>query len=309
MRRIFKVRGDFTVKKTESFDFCNFYKKLVSHKVPLVLAVMVFLSVFCLWQNNYITVSRYTVKSENLPKSFDGYKIVQISDLHNKYLGDSHSYIYSVIKQENPDIIVITGDIIDRRNTDFTCAYIFLMKCASIAPTYCVSGNQESESIAPKEVMAIYEAAGVKSIDDKTEKIKEGKEFVYLSGISDGRFLTKNKEEAFEYYSAANVTLRGVVKEGGFNILLAHRPEYYSMYADAGADIVFCGHAHGGQIRLPFIGGLYAPGQGFFPKYTSGVNSIGEKTQMVITRGLGNSKFPVRVFNQPEVVSVTLKSH
>lgn len=289
----------------------GFREKIISYKLPLIIAAVVFVAVFCLWQNNYITVSRYTVDFENLPQNFDGFKIVQVSDLHSKYMGNSHSYIYKVLEREKPDIIVVTGDIIDRRDVDFTCAYIFLMMCQKIAPTYCVSGNQESDTIGPDSIMRLYESSGAKVLDDKSEIIKKGDDSICISGIADKHYLFKTdeeKEQIFQKNSSANRMLRKMVDYGKFNILLAHRPEYHDMYANAGTDLVFCGHAHGGQIRLPFTQGLYAPTQGLFPKYTAGVHKFGEKTQMVINRGLGNSRFPLRVFNYPEVTAVTLKS-
>ena len=294
----------------KKFSFPQFREKLIFYKLPLILVLVLFLAVFCLWQNNYITVSRYTVASENLPENFDGFKILQVSDLHNTYFGNSHSYIYGLMEHENPDIIFVTGDIIDRRDTDFTCACIFLMACSDIAPTYCVSGNQESDTISPGDIMTIYEASGATVLDDKSTTIKKGGDSIRISGIADKHYLfetDEEKEEILQENSSANRTLRRVTKEGEFNILLAHRPEYYEMYEKAGADLVFCGHAHGGQIRLPFIGGLYAPVQRFFPKYTEGVHKLGEKTQMVISRGLGNSRFPVRIFNHPEISVITLK--
>jgi predicted MPP superfamily phosphohydrolase len=106
---------------------------------------------------------------------------------------------------------------------------------------------------------------------------------------------------------AISTSLEGIIEENPYKILLAHRPELFSLYSTFGIDLTLSGHVHGGQIRLPFIGGLSAPNQGFFPKYTSGTYESNHSV-MVVNRGLGNSVIPQRLWNRPEVIALTLSS-
>lgn len=140
------------------------------------------------------------------------------------------------------------------------------------------------------------ESAGVVLLDNRTEELTlPGGGRLVLTGLCDDNL----RDGTLERLSAA-------WPEDAFTVLLAHEPQYIENYAKSGVDLVFSGHAHGGQIRLPLVGGLFAPGQGFLPKYTAGIYKLGE-TRMVVSRGIGGSLFPQRVFNRPEVVAVTLE--
>ena len=268
---------------------------------------------FCIWQNNDLTVSRSKVISERIPTEFDGFTIVQISDLHNKNFGKQQRRLMSMLVETQPDIIVITGDMIDSRRTDVEPALDFARQAVELAPCYYVTGNHENR--IPEEYQALkagLEEAGVTVLENEKAVLKRNSAVIKLFGVQDPTFnLYTLAEDEASVMSAQLTALQD--GEDGYTILLSHRPELFEVYVAAGVDLVFTGHAHGGQWRLPGIGGLVAPGQGFFPKYTSGAYhaiSCGEtgscETTMFVSRGLGNSLMPVRIFNRPEIVAVEL---
>jgi predicted MPP superfamily phosphohydrolase len=196
-----------------------------------------------------------------------------------------------------PDIIVITGDVIDGRRKKAEAALSFVSRASGIAPVYYVSGNHEWRYGRYNALRAQLRAAGATVLDNAGVTLKKEDDRIQLMGVKDLAF---GKESVFKK------NLRKLAAEScGMTILLSHHPEKIAFYAACGFDLVFSGHAHGGQVRLPFVGGLFAPGQGVFPKYTSGLHKVG-KTSLVVSRGLGNSLFPLRVFNRPELVLVML---
>ncbi len=240
-----------------------------------------------------------TYIGSDLPDSFDGYHIVQISDLHNKSFGQNNKALIALVQKENPDLIAITGDVIDERHTKEQIAISAMEAFSRLAPTYYVSGNHEISEGNYKEFLEKISDAGVAVLDNKSlELIKDG-ERISLLGLADASY--------FESRSELEKTLERLLLETNeFSLLLSHRPELFPTYAKDGVDLSLCGHAHGGQIRI--LGqGILSPHQGFFPKYTSGLYTV-QNSAMVVSRGLGNSRFPFRVFNRPEVVSITLKA-
>lgn len=273
-------------------------------KIIAILCVLLIASVYLIWGNNSVTVSQYTIAPDALPEQFDGYRIVQISDLHNKDFG---SRLIEKIGELKPDIIVITGDIIDGYSTKLSVAAEFAENACKISPVYYITGNHESRLPEEYEVLrAQMELFGVTVLDGKAVTLEKNGGEICLAGVDDPAFfgtylLGENEIQFKEALSSLKEQAGGKV-----SILLSHRPEYFDMYAELGFDLVFSGHAHGGQIRLPFVGGIFAPGQGFFPDYTSGVYESGE-TSMIVSRGLGNSLFPFRVGNRPEIVVCDLE--
>jgi len=263
---------------------------------------------FSIGQNNSIVVTPSDFVSEKIPDAFDGFRIVQISDLHNKLFGEDQENLLEKVRSEAPDIILITGDLIDRRKYDLQKAMVFIRGAVNIAPVYYVSGNHEAWSGHYETIKNSLLAAGVSVLDNSEIELKLGEDSIHLLGLADPDFLTTRYSEGTD----ASL-LKEILKEWSindtekFNILLSHRPELFDVYFDANIDLVFSGHAHGGQIRLPFIGALIAPDQGFFPKYTSG-RYTESKTTMFVSRGLGNSIVPQRLFNRPEIIAVTLRS-
>jgi len=271
-------------------------------KVIMMTVILFFIALFLYFQNNWIGVTHIHINFSNLGESFHGFKILHLSDLHNKEFGKGNSNLVKVIKDEEPDIIVITGDLVDSRRYREEPVLELIEGIAAVAPVYYVTGNHEVGCSDYSSLERRLKDMGVKVLRNSLHKIARGEDELYIGGIDDPLargYAYNGKEVVDEQITKA---LGGVE---GFKILLSHRPEMFPVYVSKGVDLTFSGHAHGGQIRLPFIGGLFAPGQGFFPKYTSG--AFEEKASvMVVSRGLGNSVMPLRIFNPPEVVVVTI---
>lgn len=259
-------------------------------------------------QNTYLKQTVYNIEVD---KAIDmkGYKIAQISDFHNTNSARLKNDIISALKSNKPDIIVITGDLIDSRRTNVETAKEFLEKLTAITTTYYVLGNHESRKTNIQEMLTMFSNTGVKILRDEKVKLQEKLELI---GLDDINFSISEREQ--KNLANPQITLKKTLKQNlenihykndAYTILITHRPEFLSTYAKCNIDLALTGHAHGGQIRLPGIGSLYSPGQGFFPKCTNGVHTENE-TKMVICRGIGNSKFPFRFNNRPEIVFVNL---
>ena len=272
----------------------------------IVVAIIAAIPLFCIWQNNAITITQIDYSNSNIPEEFNGYRIVHISDLHNKKFGKNQERLLREIRAVSPDIVVVTGDLIDRRKYDLNTAMVFINGAIKIAPVYYVSGNHEAWSGDYKNISEQLISSGVKILDDTEVKLTKGKGEIEILGLSDPDFLTSS------YMDGTNLSklkeyLRGLSDDSVFQILLCHRPELFNIYANEKTDLIFSGHAHGGQFRIPFVGGLVAPDQGLFPEFTSGAYTQNQST-MIVSRGLGNSIIPIRIFNRPELVVVTLQS-
>ncbi|KIL51499.1 phosphoesterase [Jeotgalibacillus alimentarius] len=268
----------------------------------IILLTVPILVVFFNYQNNALTMSSYTITSEKLQESFDDFKIIQLSDLHNKSFGENQEKLVDVVKQAKPDIIVISGDIIDSRRYNEEPALTLAEEMVQLAPVYYVSGNHEERSGKYDDLREKLIAAGVKVLTNETVTITYEEDSFLLAGvedpvISDATAAEENLKQAFSEADTEQ-----------FTILLAHRPELFSLYREYGSDLILSGHAHGGQFRIPFLGGVVAPDQGLFPEYTSGIYEMDGST-LLVSRGLGNSIIPFRIFNRPEVVEIILKNN
>lgn len=254
-------------------------------------------------QNHQLDISSFVYHNEKLPGSFHGFRILQVSDLHNARFGFHQKKLMKEIQLASPDIILISGDLIDKRRcrkNNIQPALRFVKEAVKIAPVYYVPGNHEATSeIYPylKERLLAY---GVEVLGNSMVELSRNEEAITLIGVKDPKFYI-HEPQRFQH----NLQTLKQMSDNQFHILLSHRPEYFDFYAACGFDICFCGHAHGGQIRLPKIGGLYAPNQGIFPKYTNGRYVKGDTT-MFVSRGLGNSKAPLRIHNHPQLVLVRL---
>lgn len=254
--------------------------------------------------NNGLEVTEHTLQLRNLPPEFDGFRIVQVSDLHEKSFGRNQERLIEQLRRSRPDIIVVTGDIVDRRRYNETPGLELIRGAARIAPVYFVSGNHEWRSGRYPDFARRLTRAGAVVLKDEHVALSRGGTTIFLAGIDD-----PIRERGRLY--PADAVRQGLdnalvdIEDSDVTVLLAHRPELFSVYVPYGVDLIFAGHAHGGQIRLPFVGALFAPDQGLFPKYTTGVYSMGSAS-MVVSRGLGASVIPFRLFNRPEVVAVQL---
>ena len=279
----------------------------IKKRQMLILFILVLtMYVFVIWENNSITITSSEYSSQKVPPDFDNFTIAHVSDLHNKRFGKDQSILLKKLTSTSPDIIVITGDLIDRRKYNLDIAMEFIEGALEIAPIYYVSGNHEAWSGKFSIIKDSLEQAGVIVLDDAELELVHGNSSILLLGLSDPGFLTNS------YFQGTDITsMEDKLKKWSdydrFMILLSHRPELFNLYVENNLDLIFSGHAHGGQFRIPFIGGIIAPDQGLFPKYTSG-SYVKNNSTMFVSRGLGNSIIPVRVFNKPEIVVVTLKA-
>lgn len=268
--------------------------------IAMILAgvVIVILAIVIAWGNTALECNAYTISSSYLPQAFDGYRIAHVSDLHNAEMGENNENLLDMLREMEPDMIAITGDLIDSRKTDVQIALQFVEEAMKIAPCYYVSGNHEARTSVYAQLKTDMEAAGICVLENGQAEIVCQNAAITLLGLSDPSSQTD---------ASMKDTLKKLRKENeAYTILLSHRPELFDTYVENQVDLVLSGHAHGGQFRLPFLGGILAPHQGFFPKYDAGIFAEG-RTNMVVSRGIGNSLFPFRINNRPEVISITLK--
>lgn len=257
-----------------------------------------------LWGNSALVTSEITVRSSRLPEGFEGFRIAQISDLHNAEFGEKNRKLLSMLAEANPDIIVLTGDIIDSRNTNVEISLAFAEEAVKIAPCYYVTGNHEARLAVCDDFVKGLKQLGVTVLRQETVTLERKGDTISLMGVDDPTF-----EVDYMTGDCRPVMTSALEKlteeKQGYTILLSHRPEWFSLYLDFGVDLVFSGHAHGGQFRIPFVGGVIAPNQGFFPDYDGGLYTEGN-TSMVVSRGLGPSIIPLRINNRPEIVVAEL---
>lgn len=276
-------------------------KTVVWSAVILPLALLI---TWTLWANTAVEMTVYEIKSSRLPKAFSGFKIAQISDLHNDEMGKENEDLIRLLRNAEPDIIVITGDMIDSYDTHVDIAIAFAEEAVTIAPCYYVSGNHESRLTEYADLKDAFDRLGVTVLEDQTATISRGDDTITIVGVIDPSFKTAYKTDD-ESAVLDNALAAIEHQDGEYTILLSHRPEMFEIYAKHDIDLVFSGHAHGGQFRLPFVGGLFAPSQGLFPKYDAGVFTE-SNTSMLVSRGIGNSSFPIRFNNRPELVLAVL---
>lgn len=261
------------------------------------------------WANARVWNARVEIRDEKIPAAFDGFVLCQVSDVHNEARGEGNAALLRALREAAPDLICITGDFLDSRRTDLDFALELAGQLAEIAPAVYVTGNHEARRMDLSALEAGLAARGVRVLRDGWTPLARGGEEIALLGLDDPGFAAGEGWTLSEGLDQTQARLSALLAQAGdrFSLVLSHRPELLPAYAEAGADLVLSGHAHGGQVRLPGIGGLFAPGQGILPRLTSGVYARGE-TRLVVSRGLGNSAFPLRVFNPPEIVTVTLRA-
>lgn len=262
--------------------------------LAVILLIFVLYNVYNFFN---IVINKKVFKSSKVPKEFDGFRIIQISDFHNKKFHRREFFIKSVITQR-PDAVFITGDFVDSRKPDFKYAFSVIKELVPVTKIYYVLGNHEGRLKEIDKFLDECTELGVVVLRQQSEIIKRGDSLINIVGVDDTSITTI-------------WTIRDVLKEklinGHLNILLSHRPEIFDEYVNAGYDLIFTGHTHGGQVRLPFLGALFVPEQGVLPTYDKGAFTK-KNSMMIVSSGIGTSVVPIRIFNKPELVLVELKS-
>lgn len=247
-----------------------------------------------------LEISRYEVNSKKLPESFDGFKIVQLSDLHGAEFGEDGMELVDKVGSLEPDMIALTGDFVTDEG-DLAAVEKLAARLVKLCPVYFVSGNHEFGSGLAVKVRNILERAGVKYLSNEYLTINRGDDEILLGGVEDPLAyadMLSPDELAQKMNDAA---------PDAFKILLGHRNYWMTEYPELPVDLIFCGHAHGGLIRIPGVGGLIGTDRRLFPDFDAGQFNNGRYT-LIVSRGLGNSVPIPRIFNRPEIVCVELSS-
>lgn len=280
-----------------------------------ILIIIILLVILFIYVNyKVIFVSRYKVKSNKLPQAFNGFKILHLSDWHCTTYGKNNKRLINLInnkiKGEKIDIVVITGDFIIRQKRDYRPALEFISKIKS-NNIYFVYGNHEM-ILKSKEIQDFknkLETLGVVVLDDKKIELTRENQKLNLYGVSyifshiaSRKDLT---EQVLEKYKKDYEEKIGVINKNEYNILLSHDPMDFEVYVKEGFDLVFSGHLHGGGIRFFGIGVATARKNWFFTPLASGIHKK-KDTQMIVSRGIGNSTRPIRIFDPPEISITTL---
>ena len=277
--------------------------------IIIIMAVLILLYI----GNNSIETTRYTLQSEKIPVSFNGFKILQLSDLHSKNFGNKNDYLLKKIEEQNPDIIVLTGDMVDSSDKSFDVFFDLAQKLVKKYKVYYIVGNHEQDLKGDNlnQIEVYIKSVGIKVLDNEKVEIEKGNETINLYGLWINLRYYRNLNSDYskdQYFGITQIkSILGDTDKSKFNILLMHNPMYFDTYSDWGADLTLCGHIHGGMIRLPFLGGLLSPEREFFPKYSAGEFDM-NGNKMIVNRGLGNGSFPIRILNNPEISVIILQN-
>lgn len=255
----------------------------------------------------------YSVSHKDIPAAFDGYKIIQISDLHNHDYGNSNESVYRSILKAKPDLIVMSGDMVSASDTDFTTFYALAKKLVTVAPVYYIFGNHEQalDDEFQKEILQTMKDIGILYLDNESVSIEKEGSSIALHGLWFNLRFYKDSRDPYanEYNFEADNLLKLLPypEDQTFNLLLTHNPIYFSTYKNWGADLTLTGHIHGGLINVPYMGGLLSPERTLFPEYDAGLFQE-EDHYLIVNRGLGNGRVGFRYLNRPEISLITLAS-
>lgn len=294
------VKQDRTGKMFFGLSHKKWFRRLFC--ITLILAITI---PFMIWQTTGLELNIISYQSDRLPQIFNGFKILQISDLHNNEYGHKQKKLLKITEEAKPDMIAITGDFIDRNDVEHAVDYA--RGAVQIAPVFYVPGNHEAKHREGyKKLKKELVALGVVILEDDSVTLTRADSKIRVIGMLDPEFFERDDSQKTKEVFAQRLT--SSKQDELFSILLSHRPELMEAYCSNQIDLAFSGHAHGGLIRLPAIGALFAIDQDIFPKYTKGLYQEGN-TAMVVSGGAGNglSSF-FRLFNRPEVVLTTLYS-
>lgn len=285
-------------------------KKLVLLILLIVLAVI---AVSIYLDNSLLQVTQYTVTSERIPQSFNNFKILQLSDLHSASFGEENRTLLKKIDEQKPDIVVMTGDMVNTKDETFDVFLKFGKEVGKKYETYYIMGNHEQNLDESKReyIFRKLKATGIKILNNEKVGITRGADQINLYGMWFNLKYYKAANNAYTkdiyYDSVAMQKVIGDCDTSKYNVLLTHNPLYFDTYAGWDADLTLAGHIHGGMIRIPFIGGLLSPEHEFFPQYSGGKYHMGNKV-LIVNRGLGNGDFGIRILDRPEISVITLQS-
>lgn len=278
-------------------------------KQNLTAAALVTLGGFLLYENNGIEVDEYTVSSPDIPAGFDGFRILQLSDFHNKSFGFENRYLLHKIHQTHPDIILMTGDMVSREDITLDTFYRLCKALGKEYRVYYTVGNHELDlnSADLHEMFSRLKRYGIRILNNERVTLRRGGSALDLYGMwYDLRFY-KDKRGNYRHPEKFDCDemhrLLGRKRPDTYSILMAHNPLDFDVYAAWGADLTFSGHVHGGVVRLGRYGGLFSPGRRLFPKYYAGVY-VQDGKKLLVSRGIGGP----RLFNRPNLLVATLKS-
>lgn len=273
------------------------------HSLWRILAILLILILLAAAFDSRMIVRRYEIDAEEISAPIE---IVLVTDLHSCRYGENQSELIRAVDALSPDIILLGGDIFDDKLPD-TNAELFLSAVSKSYPCYYVTGNHEhwSTPVAFAAKMSILQKHDIRIISGECVTLSVNGEFCNLCGVDDPDAHSSDiRSEAFsEQLSRA----RTASENGLFTLLLSHRPEHLNAYAELGFDLVLCGHAHGGQWRIPWLlNGLFAPDQGLFPQYAGG-RYVQDDTTMIVSRGLARESTRIpRIFNRPELLLIRI---
>lgn len=271
-------------------------KRCIVTSIIIVLIIILCILAF----DTRIKVQTYSISSDKLSSDI---RIVLITDLHSCEYGDGESELIEAIDSQKPDVIMLGGDICDDVVPDDN-AEALLKGISNKYPCYYVTGNHEYWSDHIDKILNMFYTYGVEVLNGTSDTLLINGQFINICGITDPDAAYSELETDDQLKS-----LKNIGNNGYYTILLAHRPELIDSYAEYNFDLILCGHAHGGQWRLPgIINGLYAPNQGIFPKYAGGLYNV-ESSVMIVSRGLAKESTRIpRIFNRPELVVINLNS-
>lgn len=278
---------------------------LFKKKRSLIILLFLLLIRFINKENSHLTTSRYQIKDPQIPLSFNHFKIVNVSDLHNKSFGIHNKHLIQTIEKLKPDIIVVTGDLINAYKPNRKHALAFIKQASRIAPLYFISGNHEARLPNYEDFIEDLTHCGAIVLNNKQITLRKNQDAINLIGLTDPIFYLAENPYSILAYKLDHLLTN--IESTTYTVLLSHRPELMPIYSKQAINLVLSGHAHGGQFRLPFIGGIFAPNQGFFPKYSAGIYTEANTT-MIVSRGLGPSSFPFRFNNKPDLVEIILNN-
>jgi len=270
------------------------------------LIILLTLILYVYFEVSTLETTYYEVSTEKLPSAFNDFKIAHLTDFHNTKIKKLTNKLIEELKKEKPDIIVITGDLIDDKETEESIDLI--KSIASLASIYYVTGNHEASILKTyNDFETKLKEYGVIVLHNEMTDIVINEDKITLLGIDDPNFMS-NSSILNESEIMFKSTLRKLTKDlNNYTILLSHRPEFFEDYMSQNIDLTLTGHTHGGQVRLPVIGAFYAPNQGLLPKYNKGLYEKNGK-YMIISSGIGTTGLPLRTFNKPELVIIKLKA-